>query len=170
MAAGGFSSSSTASVLCHLHYLECVVVTSCTTTSTINITSLELNGTDRLHRKFLCVCFNCSSNCVGGPTCVRQVDNREENHSSSYGDSQEEQSLELMSGQSVLQVLQEGVNLQQNKHACKQTARFKHFRTETGDISDGELNLFFFAVVYLLRIQCASRNVGDSLLTERPVN
>lgn len=55
------------------------------------------------------------------PTCVRQVDDREENHSSSYRDSQEEESLELMSCQSVLQVLQEGVNLEQNKHACKET-------------------------------------------------
>lgn len=153
MAAGGFSSSSTASALCHLHYLECVVVTSCTTTPTINITSLlkELNGTDHLHRKFLRVCLKCSSNCVGGPTCVGQVDNREENHSSSYGDSQEEQSLELMSSQSVLQVLQEGVNLQQNKHACKKTARFKHFRTETGDISDGELNQRFIFSFFSLR-------------------
>lgn len=73
------------------------------------------------------------------PTCVRQVDNREENHSSSHGDSQEEQRLELVPSQSVLQVLQEGVDLQQNKHACEQTARFKRLRTARGDVSDGGL-------------------------------
>lgn len=50
-------------------------------------------------------------------TCVSQVDDGEENHSSSHGDSQEEESLELLPGESVLQVLQEGVDLEQHKHA-----------------------------------------------------
>lgn len=81
---------------------------------------------------------------MGEPTCVGQVDNREENHSSSHGDAQEEQSLELVSSQSVLQVLQEGVNLEQNKHACKKTAHFKHFQAERGDISDEFFFLAFF--------------------------
>lgn len=81
---------------------------------------------------------------MGEPTCVGQVDNREENHSSSHGDAQEEQSLELVSSQSVLQVLQEGVNLEQNKHACKKTAHFKHFQAERGDISDELFSLLEF--------------------------
>lgn len=53
------------------------------------------------------------------PTCVGQVDDGQENHAGSYGDAQEEEGLELVAGQSVLQVLQEGVNLEQNKDACK---------------------------------------------------
>lgn len=45
------------------------------------------------------------------PTYICQIDDGEENHSSSQWDSQEEQSLKLLSGQSVLQVLQEDVDL-----------------------------------------------------------
>lgn len=79
-----------------------------------------------------------------------------------------------MSSQSVLQVLQEGVHLEQNKHACKKTAHFKHLCTERGDISDGKLKewfifSFFFAVVYVFRIQGVTRNVADRLETERLV-
>lgn len=50
-------------------------------------------------------------------TCVSQVDDGEENGSRSHRDSQEEESLELLAGESVLQVLQEGVDLEQHKHA-----------------------------------------------------
>lgn len=89
---------------------------------------------------------------MGEPTCVGQVDNREENHSSSHGDAQEEQSLELVSSQSVLQVLQEGVNLEQNKHACKKTAHFKHFQAERGDISD-EFFFSFFSLLEFLSLE-----------------
>lgn len=86
------------------------------------------------------------------PTCVGQVDDREENHPRSYRDSQEEERLELVARQSVLQVLQEGVNLEQNKHACRKTAHFKHFCTETGIFSDARLKYLGFlnTLVHLL--------------------
>lgn len=58
------------------------------------------------------------------PTCVCQVNDAEKNHSSRQRDSQEEHSLELLLGESVLQVLQEGVDLQQHEHSCRDTLSF----------------------------------------------
>lgn len=49
-------------------------------------------------------------------TCVREIDHCEEDHASSKRDSEEEKCLELLSGQPVLQVLQEGISLKKCKH------------------------------------------------------
>lgn len=55
------------------------------------------------------------------PTCVRQVDDGHEHRSGGQRHGQEEQGLELLPGQPVLQVLQEGVDLEQHEHACGDT-------------------------------------------------
>lgn len=49
-------------------------------------------------------------------TCVCEIDHCEEDHAGSERDSEEEECLELLSGQPVLQVLQEGVGLEKCKH------------------------------------------------------
>lgn len=49
-------------------------------------------------------------------TCVCEIDHREEDHAGSKRDSEEEKCLELLSGQPVLQVLQEGIGLEKCKH------------------------------------------------------
>ena len=48
-------------------------------------------------------------------TCVGQVDDGHEHHAGRQGHAQEEEGLELLLGQPVLQVLQEGVGLQQHE-------------------------------------------------------
>lgn len=52
----------------------------------------------------------------GGRTCVGEIDDGEEDHAGSQGHPEEEEGLELLPGEPVLQVLQEGVGLQQRKH------------------------------------------------------
>ena len=49
-------------------------------------------------------------------TCVCEIDHGEEDHASSKRDPEEEECLELLPGQPVLQVLQEGVGLEKCKH------------------------------------------------------
>lgn len=49
-------------------------------------------------------------------TCVCEIDDGEEDHACSKRDPQEKKRLELLSGQPVLQVLQEGVGLEKCKH------------------------------------------------------
>lgn len=49
-------------------------------------------------------------------TCVGEINHGEEDHARREGDPEEEERLELLSGQPVLQVLQEGVGLQKSKH------------------------------------------------------
>lgn len=52
----------------------------------------------------------------GGRTCVGEIDDGEEDHAGSQGHPEEEEGLELLPGEPVLQVLQEGVGLQQRKY------------------------------------------------------
>lgn len=49
-------------------------------------------------------------------TCVGEIDDGEEDQAGSKGHPEEEEGLELLPGEPVLQVLQEGVGLQQRKH------------------------------------------------------
>lgn len=51
-----------------------------------------------------------------GRTCVGEIDDGEEDQAGSQGHPEEEEGLELLPGEPVLQVLQEGVGLQQRKH------------------------------------------------------
>lgn len=51
-------------------------------------------------------------------TCVGEIDDGEEDQAGSQGHPEEEEGLELLPGEPVFQVLQEGVGLQQRKHTC----------------------------------------------------
>jgi len=53
-------------------------------------------------------------------TCVCEIDHCEEDYTGSKRDPEEEERLELLSGQPVLQVLQEGIGLEQSKHTWEQ--------------------------------------------------
>lgn len=53
----------------------------------------------------------------GTLTCVCQIDDWEKNHPSSQRHPQKEESLEFLPGESVLQILQESIDLEQHKHA-----------------------------------------------------
>ena len=54
-------------------------------------------------------------------TCVGEVDDCEEDRSCSQRHAQEEEGLELLLGEPVPQVLQEGIGLQQHKHTWEET-------------------------------------------------
>ena len=54
-------------------------------------------------------------------TCVGEVDDGEEDCSRSQRHAQEEEGLELLLGEPVTQVLQEGIGLQQHKHTWEGT-------------------------------------------------
>lgn len=64
-------------------------------------------------------------------TCVCEIDHSEEDHASSERDSKEEKCLELLSGQPVLQVLQEGIGLEKCKHTWERSHRHKHKNEQT---------------------------------------
>lgn len=73
--------------------------------------------------------FSC---CVFALTCVSQVNDSKENHPRCQRNAQKEQCLELLPGQSILQILQKGVSLKQCKYTCKHThAPLIHKRFQT---------------------------------------
>lgn len=53
---------------------------------------------------------------LGKQTCVCEIDHCEEDHTGSKRDSEEEKCLELLSGQPVLEILQESIGLEKCKH------------------------------------------------------
>lgn len=65
-------------------------------------------------------------------TRVGEIDDGEEDQSGRQGHSEEEEGLELLPGEPVLQVLQEGVGLQQRKHTCERGGRGRHATVSPG--------------------------------------
>lgn len=75
--------------------------------------------------------INCEIMWADIQTCVCEIDHSEEDHASSKRDSKEEKCLELLSGQPVLQVLQEGIGLEKCKHTWERSHRQKQKNKQT---------------------------------------